>query len=273
MKARSLPSTRPFPAPHKLDLYQLAVQQPWVTVNLLMNMHASLNPGRWPVRLREDFSGSAALAMAWAEHDHDHHALAIDNHGPTVKFAQRKLKQLPAEVRDRLTLHHADVLEVLSPSADITAVLNFSINIYHSRQELLTYLRHARKCLARGGILVCDTYGGPGAWQVGKQKRRIKPYDRKDIPAFDYIWEQRDVDPLTGLVDCRIHFRFRQGKPMDNAFVYHWRLWSIPELIDAMREAGFGQVEVWSQDEEGSWGPTERIGPCEAFVAYVMGQK
>jgi hypothetical protein len=120
---------------------------------------------------------------------------------------------------------------------------------------------------------VCDTYGGPGAWQVGKQKRRIKPHDRKDIPAFDYIWEQRDVDPLTGLVDCRIHFRFRQGKPMDNAFVYHWRLWSIPELIDAMREAGFGQVEVWSQDEEGSWGPTERIGPCEAFVAYVMGQK
>ena len=33
-------------------------------------------------------------------------------------------------------------------------------------------------------------------------------------------------------------------RSMRNAFRYRWRLWSIAELVGAMREAGFREVEV-----------------------------
>jgi len=259
--------------PHKLALYRQAVQSPWVAVNMLTNMHASLNPGRWPTLLREDFAGSAALSVAWVLHDHDHHALAIDNHGPTVRYARKQARIDLGDNLNRLTIHQTDVMDIVSPKSDVTASLNFSINIYHQRDELIAYFLQARKNLKPGGILVCDTYGGPGAGEGGKQKRRIKPQQQGDAPAFDYIWQQKDVDPLTGLVDCRIHFKLNDGSLLENAFVYHWRLWSLPELTDCLREAGFSHIQVWAEDQQGQWGPCDRIGPVEAFLAYVVAQK
>ncbi len=75
-----------------------------------------------------------------------------------------------------------------------------------------------------------------------------------------YTWEQRDADPLTGMVTDVIHFRIEHAgniiEEYDDAFVYRWRLWSVPELRDAMLEAGFKQVQVYAKladavDDEG----------------------
>jgi hypothetical protein len=42
-----------------------------------------------------------------------------------------------------------------------------------------------------------------------------------------------------------------------DAFIYRWRLWSVPELRDAMAEAGFKTTQVYAKlaeamDEDGN---------------------
>ena len=75
-----------------------------------------------------------------------------------------------------------------------------------------------------------------------------------------YTWEQREADPLTGEVVDAMHFRvLRDGvveQDLPDAFVYRWRLWSVPELRDAMRDAGFASSDVYprtpdARDDDG----------------------
>lgn len=32
---------------------------------------------------------------------------------------------------------------------------------------------------------------------------------------------------------------------MKHAFTYHWKLWTIPEILEMLQEAGFTEVHVW----------------------------
>ena len=63
-------------------------------------------------------------------------------------------------------------------------------------------------------------------------------------------WEQRVADAVTARVVNAIHFRVdRDGDVVfesTDAFVYDWRVWSLPELTDAARQAGFGDREVYA---------------------------
>jgi hypothetical protein len=287
---------------HKLDLYRLAVQQPTAMVHWLCNAYASYHPGRWARHLREDFAGSSALAMAWVMHDHDHSALAVDNHGPTVRWAQARARRLAKAGLldpDRLAFRLASVTDASiesqnDPPADLVVAMNFSINIYHHRPDLIAYFRHALQNLAPGGLLALDLYGGPGAQRVGTQRRRVNPNASPDVsshapnllPAadpFEYQWEQADIDHLTSRVTCRIHFKTR-GKWLKNAFVYDWRLWQAAELLEALAQAGFEASQVWSDPApatqgqarvtpQGLFEPVDHIGPCEDFLAYITAMK
>jgi hypothetical protein len=77
-----------------------------------------------------------------------------------------------------------------------------------------------------------------------------------DVGELLYIWQQLDADPTTARVRNAIHFELPDPAPrgnatppdvprrIDNAFVYDWRLWSVAELRDALRESGFRSTEV-----------------------------
>jgi hypothetical protein len=101
-------------------------------------------------------------------------------------------------------------------------------------------------------------------------------------PAFEYQWEQRDYDAVTGRIDCRIHFVVGGDggvhRTRRNAFRYDWRLWTLPELIELMREAGFVRAEAWCDrydartgQSDGMYRPIARMGAREDWVAYVVG--
>ncbi len=65
-----------------------------------------------------------------------------------------------------------------------------------------------------------------------------------------------------------------------DAFVYHWRLWSVPELRDAMHEAGFRQTLVFPRtpdaiDSDGNAyiePVTDPVDLSDAFNVYVVGR-
>ncbi len=246
--------------PHRLELYEHAVQQPWAEAALLGRMFSAMNDGEEASLLREDFAGTCAVAAAWCESHPERQAMAVENHGPTLRWAMRRW----GEVAD-LHLVEADVMAVGSPRVDVTAALNFSTLIYHDEAAFLAYLRHARKGLRAGGVLVMDLFGGPGAQRVGIQTR---PAD-----GFVYRWEQRSFEAMTGRLDCRIHFEWPGGQKMKSAFRYDWRLWTLPEVLSLLRKAGFGRVEVWVQGESGKVGPVRKMAAGEDWVAYVVAQR
>jgi SAM-dependent methyltransferase len=281
-------------APHKLALYRAAVQCPEAEVAFLMRAfahYARRHTGRGSTlfrgQFREDFAGTAAVACAWVAHDENHRALAIESHGPTIRWARARAAQELGARRTDLHLIHGDVLEVappLVPKVNIIAALNFSTFIYHTRDALRSYFRGARRNLRPGGLLVIDAYGGPGAMRPGIQRRTMAAPPRPPdigLPRFEYQWEQRSYDAATARVDCRIHFKLplkAGGRLVRNAFRYDWRLWTLPELVELMREAGFSQAEVWCAAAgqgrgrgQGRYRPVRHIGPCPDWVAYVIG--
>ncbi|MDQ7013697.1 MAG: class I SAM-dependent methyltransferase [Planctomycetota bacterium] len=249
----------------KHDLYEHCVQSPAQLVPMLRAMHAPHPPptvgpaSSRCLTLAEDFAGTAALSYLWADASPDHHAVATD-------LDRAVLMRRPAH--PRVTRVVADVRLAPPPAArphpaiDILFVGNFSIGYLHTRAELVAYLRNARARLAPGGLFLCDTYGGESAYILGEVHRDHPAPTPPGGRRIRYTWEQRAANPLTGMVTNALHFEIDRAGLIEaefpDAFVYHWRLWSVPELLDAMHEAGFPPT--------GPTGPTGPTAPTGTTV-------
>lgn len=257
--------------PDKHDLYELCVQSPAYLVPMLRAIH-----GGDPVMLGEDFAGTAALSYLWAESSRTARAVAVD-------LDESALMRRPDN--PRVTRIVGDVRSAADSgehACDALFVGNFSIGYLHTRAELVDYLRRARARLNTGGVFVCDTYGGESAFLTGHVHRDHFAPDGRRIR---YTWEQRDANALTGMVTDVLHFQVDRAGMVEleipEAFVYRWRLWSVPELRDAMGEAGFGATEVYDKtpdatDEEGNayMLPVSGDGDVEdSFIVCVAARK
>jgi len=249
-------------------LYEIAVQRPEVVVGFIEELGEAMGLG--PMRrLREDFCGTANLASFWVADGLEREAVGVDLDPEVIEWAERRNRAGLGEASGRLTLIEGDVMEAVNPwpggsGADALAALNFSYCIYHDRASLLGYLRRAYENLEAGGLMVCDTFGGPESIRSS--------VDERHFSGFTYQWEQVGFDPVENRIDCRIHFRFPNGSTMRNAFCYDWRMWSIPELREAMLEVGFVETGVYFEAEDGFIAePTDE--ELEAWVAYVAARK
>ena len=278
-----------------LELYRWAVQDPETHAVVLRTMYEELRSGREPVVLREDFAGTAAESVAWVALKKGRRAIAVDLDAPTLEWAQRRAARLLGPRAPDVSFIQGDVRRTgppAVPAADILAVLNFSILYLHDRQELLSYLRHARDVLTPDGILVLNVFCGAGAVRPGTTVFRIDPNPRlpgeAPIPPFEYHWEVRSYDLASQRIDCRIHFTAPDilapgdAHEIRDAFTYDWRLWSIQELLAACDEAGFSDVQVWRHTYDpakgqdgvflGSVDPDSLRG-LENWTAYIVASR
>lgn len=266
-----------------LELYRWSVQDPQRQAAVLTLIYHHLRRRR-PLVLREDFAGTAADSMAWVGMQTDRRAIAVERDAGTLEWARREARERLGSQADRLEFIHADVLEgkaTACQNVDVVAALNFSICFLRHRNDLLTYLVHARKCLRVDGLLVTNLFGGPGAMRAGTQKRTVTPTsDVETTPgSFIYEWEQSDYEPLDRSICCRIHFHLDGGERLlSDAFVYHWRLWTLAEIRELMKEAGFTDVQVWRHYQQESsveahpfLGPIQTLRNLEYWVVYVVG--
>lgn len=256
------------------QLYELCVARPEVFVRFLEAIGPRARSGV-PHLLREDFSGSGGLARAWAARHGN--AVAVDIDPAVLRLADgtgvRTVRADAANCRVR---------------ADLIVATNFAIGYWHSRAALLTYLRRVCASLPPGGVFVCDLYGGADAFRTGQLVTLQRgPSDE----LIEYTFEQRSADALSARVQDVLHFRVsppgarsagaRGGYHYRNAFVYDWRLWSLPELRDALVEVGFGVVEVYAEvgdavDEQGALYPrpiTTGDELDENWVVYVVARR
>jgi hypothetical protein len=237
----------------RLELYERTVQAPEHLVPFLRGLH-----GGAPRVLGEDFCSTALLSRAWVATEPGGEAVAVDLDAEALQRA---------EGVEGVRLVRADLREPLPPglpSPHLIWVGNFSIGYLHERAELVAYLRRTRERLAPGGLFACDTYGGGAAWRTGAA---VREHFLPGGLRVRSTWEQRVADPVSARVVNAIHFRVdRDGDVVfeaADAFVYDWRVWSLPELADAAHEAGFASHAVYvhlANDPEGRQGRPREVG-------------
>ena len=251
------------------QLYQLAVQGPEADAAFFARYYRRLT-GR-PLRiLREDFCGTAALSCAFVRMAPAHRAIGVDLDAATLSWGRRHNAALlaPAQ-RRRLRLVRADVRARARAKAELLVALNFSYMVFRETRELVRWLRAARGNLKPGGVLMLDVFGGAATQEPNVERRRCH--------GFDYLWDQASFDPVSYHASFRIHFEFRDGTRLRDAFTYEWRLWTLPELREALAAAGFTGVHVlWELTDRRTGGGNgvfrriERGAPDPAWIAYLV---
>jgi hypothetical protein len=228
--------------------------------------------GRAPLRLREDFCGTAFAACEWVKRNARREAIGVDLDASVLEWGrQHNLAKLMPSAVKRLTLLEADVRTVSTPLVDLLLAFNFSYWTFKQRETLREYFRTVLRSLVTDGIFMLDAYGGYNAF---RQMR-----ERQDFGRYTYIWEQAEYEPVSGATVCHIHFAFPDGSRLRRAFSYEWRLWTLPELREILLEAGFTAVHVYWEglneatgEGNGIYKPVERGEADAAWIAYLVAE-
>ena len=130
------------------------------------------------------------------------------------------------------------------------------------------------------------------------RSRERRTLTMRNGKKFLYFWDQKSFDPITRRARYAIHFKIPpksgakskttqsktgakkaiqnvDGVDLKNAFTYDWRLWTIPELRDALADAGFKQNFVYwetSHKGEGTGEYTRSESGDNAFswITYIV---
>jgi hypothetical protein len=261
----------------KRKLYEEAVQMPDHEVGFFIQAYKDARQ-RKPYRLGEDFCGTFAVSCQWVKSDKERTAIGIDLCPTTLQWGRdNNLSKLDAEQQKRVTLKNQDVRKKNTPQVDILAAQNFSFWVFKTRQEVIEYFKTALSNLADHGIMVIDMMGGAECRTEGlTHKQTIK--QGKD--GFTYHWKQVSFNPINSDACYSISFSFPDGSRLQDAFVYHWRLWTIPEVREMLIEAGFSMTHVyWAIDEEfdpdrdGGWQRREEAPSDASWTCYLVALK
>lgn len=254
-------------------LYAKAVQDVEHEIDFVDATYKKLR-GRRPARLREDFCGTANSACEWVRRRPENTAAGLDLDAPTLAWAHaHTLASLTPDQRDRVTLLRRNVLTPGRAGArmDVVLAMNFSYWVFKARKDLVRYFRAVRASLAPGGLFILDHYGGSDALR--------EMSDRRACGGFTYIWEQERYNPINGDMTCHIHFAFPDGTRLRRAFTYHWRHWTLPELRDALDDAGFSKNTVYWEGEDargegnGVFRPRTTGDADPAFITFLVAER
>jgi SAM-dependent methyltransferase len=246
-------------------LYQKSVQDPAAEIKFAERVFRSRD--RLPLRLREDFCGTALLCARWVESHAERIATGIDLDRDTLDWGLEHNIAPLGDAKKRVKLLEQDVRSKLRKTFDLTLALNFSYWVFKSRDQMRGYFKNVRASLEPDGAFILDAYGG---WEA--QEPMLEP--RKIQGGFTYVWDQDGFDPISHDVLNHIHFEFRDGTKIDRAFCYDWRYWSLPEIQELLHEAGFEHVEVWWDDtadeQDADYRPRKHVSNQPGWIAYIV---
>ena len=253
------------------ELYELSVQSPDVEVTFIDRV-CRRHSGKVATTLREDFCGTFALCGEWVRRRRTNRAVGVDLDRAVLDWGRRRAaRRLSDDERSRISLRQANVMSVREAPVDVLCAFNFSYFIFKTRAELLRYFGRSFDAVKPGGLFLLDCYGGSESFSEMEEER--------NLDGFVYVWDQHRYNPITGEVVNHIHFRFPDGSEMARAFTYEWRLWTLPELREALVEAGFRKVTVYWEgttakgEGNGIFRPSMRGEACQGWIAYLVAEK
>lgn len=253
-------------------LYQASVQSPEFELDFIDSTFKSLR-NRRPVSMREDFCGTALASCDWVRRHRKNTAVGVDLDAEVLEWGDlNNAARLTPGQRKRLSLREENVMNTSDRDFDVVQAFNFSYWILQSRKELLRYFKGVRKSLAEDGVFFLDAFGGHAAHKTGIEKRKLD--------GFRYEWEQASYNPVTGEMQCYIHFAFPDRSRMDKAFSYKWRLYGAQEVRDILSDAGFSETQMYLQcfdeDTDEPIDEYERTDECEdhaCWLGYIVALK
>ena len=233
--------------------YEEAVQCVEAEVDIIDALFKKLKK-RQAITLREDF---------WA--------ICFDIDQEVLDWSHKnKIANLTNEQSSRIKLVKENVLNAKNDPVDIVLAMNFSYWVFKERKLMIEYFKKVRDTLVDDGIFFADAYGGYEAFQELKEKTKND--------NFTYIWDQHKYDPISGTAVNHIHFKFKDGSKIKKAFTYEWRVWTLPEILEMLTEAGFKPTVYWEQADEDGEGNGEFLPQTEGeadagWIAYIVSQK
>jgi hypothetical protein len=246
-------------------LYEAAVQDAPQESRFLSRL-ARRELGREVRSLREDFCGTFWLGHEWAKLSPKNTAFGFDLDARALAWGMQRHDD-PA-IHGRVQGHLADVRTRTRTRFDLAVALNFSYFIFKERADLLEYFRAVRASLKKPGLLVLDHTGGPEIYKDERLRRRCRTEDGQ---VFHYVWEKNSFDPVTHHGHYSIHFEPKGGRRLRDAFVYDWRIWTLPELADLLKEAGFRRVRVYVEGSDDVFRTNSREwSDFEQWLAYIV---
>jgi len=250
-------------------LYEASVQDTESELEFVAETFKELT-GRRLKSIREDFCGTGNTACAWVASGGDHTGVGVDLDEPTLEWGRKHhVAALKKKARERLRLVRGDVLDTATEPVDAVLAMNFSYYLFTTRERLRDYFRAALAALKPDGVLFLDAFGGYEAHQELEE--------RTEYDDFTYVWDQSEFNPINQHMTCRIHFEFSDGSEWRDAFVYEWRLWTLPEVREVLIEAGADSATVyWEGTDEqtgegdGIYAPSEQGDADAGWIAYIV---
>lgn len=253
------------------ELYEMAVQNVEEECRFVSATFKALR-GREALLFREDFCGTASAACHWTRLSSEHRAVGVDIDAEVLDWGRRnRVTQLTVDQQSRLRLIKSDVLTATTGPVDVVGAFNFSYWIFQTRPQMLDYFRKIHATLKDDGVFFLDAYGGYEAFEEMTEKTK---HDN-----FTYVWDQARYSPITGEMECHIHFKFPDKSKLKRAFSYTWRLWTLPEITELLSEAGFLNPTVyWEGTDEdgegnGEFEPDTRGEADAGWIAYIVAEK
>jgi len=253
-------------------LYEKAVQNVEQEYDFVNTTYRKIK-GHNAHSLREDFCGTANMSCEWVKNRKKNTAIGVDLDPEVLAWGEKhNLSKLSSDARKRITLIKDDVLLVKTDPVQVILAMNFSYQLFKTREQMRNYFSQVHKSLTNDGIFFMDAFGGYDAYREIREKTKLK--------GFTYIWDQESYNPITGEMTCHIHFHFPDKSRMRKAFTYEWRLWTLPELQEILYEAGFSNVTVhWEgTDEEtgegnGIYSPSTQGDADPGWVCFITAEK
>jgi ubiquinone/menaquinone biosynthesis C-methylase UbiE len=257
----------------KYDYYCRSVQSPDTDAALFKTIYKDLT-GKKLTTLGEDFCGTFAISCEWVRLNPKHKSIAVDLSDEPINYGKKHyLAKLSPDEQSRIQVMNSNVLNPKLPKADCIAAMNFSFFIFKTRAELKKYFENVYRRLNRGGVFICDCFGGPESFQSVEEKTKIGK-------EFSVFWQQEWFDPINNLSKFYLHFQPKGRKKYKRIFTYDWRMWSLPEIREIMLEAGFKKTQTyWEGTDRGGRGngrfkPAQRTTEeCQSWVAMISAQK
>ncbi|MEO0514895.1 MAG: class I SAM-dependent methyltransferase [Planctomycetota bacterium] len=261
----------------KYVCYQKSVQEPEHEVTFFDQAYKDAFGRKKPLHLREDFCGTFAVCCEWVKSSPKRTALGVDLDPEPLSWGKaNNLSQLTETQKKRVRLVEQDVRKRNRPQADILAAQNFSFWLFKTRDAVVEYFKVARSNLAAQGLMVMDMMGGGECLEEGhKDVRTIEKGKR----GFKYIWTQETHNPINADAKFTISFKFKDGSKLAPAFTYEWRFWTIPEVMEMLKEAGFSESHVYWEvldeagEETGEWERTLEAPSDPSWVCYIVAVK
>lgn len=263
-------------------LYEASVQSAEAYIELLSKIYKKKRKRK--IRsIREDFCGTARLCYEWVLADKKIECWGVDLDQDVLDWGVANHAPFADKAASRVNLICGDVRNSETPQVDALIAFNFSYYCFKERSELLNYFKVTHDNLNDEGVLFLDLMAGPKSYDDDYEEREVnheRNFYGDPIPPFTYVWEQDKFNQLTHEMTCYIHFEFPDGSKMKKAFTYEWRIWTPPELVDLLKEAGYSKVDFYLQgwdddldETDDNFIPRTKYNELDTWFGYLVATK